>query len=412
MPSPSDLDKLIYLIIQLCREARDYIISNTIRIASLLLALAAILIFLGWPVIRIGPPRLTDGLFSLGINLINSSLIFFVIDVFLPQARRNRVDLEKGISFEAFAKRMKLAKREIRVLTTYFGPFTSMPEHEGVRALARDAIREAIENNKDNDDFRIKILMLKPESEAALLRENDLKFVRGGEPEPVRPLIRETIFQFLEEYQADRTRKYFDKIEVKLYDNIPPFFLLQCDNAISVVHYLPGVTAPKGLRLELTDGSAHAQPYTRAFSYFWEHCNGENIIDRIEHLYINIKAFDLYEPERVYSVAFVGEDCKEHGYKIYTIYLLERHVKVAKKIRDRFLSAKRPPKEQGAEVKPKVELLLSHRGGPFETYSVVDSASAIGDPDDPLMERGFEKYGTHFDYAFVLVPSGKEHHFP
>jgi len=309
---------------------------------------------------------LRDLLLHLGAGLVGAVITFIIFEIYLAEMKKAEGEETKGIDYHEFVKRIRSSYRLIRVLGTY----TYLLSRDHLRHEFREAVSYALRNR---EDIIVQFLLLDPFSDAARQREEDRKDEK---------VIEKIVGNLLELYYLKQD-PIFAKIEVKIYDALPPISLFQCDDRASMSFYPRDQAISQTDRFELSMETPLGKFLTRTFESLWKHRTTKSLE---EYMFLKVRLENpLTRQQEEYRVHFVREE------RIFAFYLLlnKQHDKWA----------------WGLPLSHKEPIALRIRWENSEVDCAGYEIAQGGDEGSGLFERVFElavaKY-ARYDYQKVL----------
>ena len=161
---------------------------------------------------------------NVGTGLVGTALAFLLLNYYLPGISNAYGKRTEGIIYSAIADNIARSRRRVRILSTFVYPLTSHPDYRGVHEEFVNALATAL---RANADLEMRILILDPASDAAKQRSEE------REDDVIRR-IRENLLEF---HRMRSTQKVFRRIDVKLFDRLPPLSMFEWDERASMSFY-------------------------------------------------------------------------------------------------------------------------------------------------------------------------------
>ncbi len=203
--------------------------------------------------------RARDVLLGLGVNLLSSVVFFVLLELYWQKMKRANGKEVDGLDYLKFARNVTRS-RQVRMLGTFFYPFTEHPQHAAERQALLEALRHAA---SQPSCVGIQILFLHPGSWAAQLRAEERK------DEDVIGRILEslaTLRALLSLLDGDKTK---DRIQIRLFARMPPFALFQTDDFASISFYYRDRPISEVTRYEFFRDSPLGEFVEKTFDDLW-----------------------------------------------------------------------------------------------------------------------------------------------
>ncbi len=230
-----------------------------------------------------------DLLLHLGAGLVGAVITFIIFEIYLAEMKKAEGEETTGIDYHQFLRKTRSSYRLIRILTTY----TYLLSCDHLRHEFREALSYILRNRKD---IHVQFLLLDPFSDAARQREEDRKDEK----------VIEKIVGNLVELDYLKQDPIYDKIEVKIYDALPPISLFQCDDSASMSFYPRDQAISQTDRFELSMETPLGKFLTRTFETLWKH-NTTKSLDEYMFLKIRLENPSTRQQEE-HRVHFVREE--------------------------------------------------------------------------------------------------------
>jgi hypothetical protein len=202
--------------------------------------------------------RAKDILLGLGLNLLSSVVFFVLLEVYWRQAKRANGKEVDGFDYAKYARNVKKSQR-VRMLCTFFYPFTNHPAHVRERQMMLEALGEAVRRPSFEG---VRILVLHPTSWAAQLRASE------RQNEDVIARIQESVGT-LRALVAELDGEARHRLEVRLFARMPPFALFQSDDFASISFYYRNRAISEVTRYEFFMDSPIGLFVERTFDDLW-----------------------------------------------------------------------------------------------------------------------------------------------
>lgn len=158
-----------------------------------------------------------------------------------------------GFDYDQYIQDVGSSKRLVRVLST----FTELLNRERFKSKFREALDHAMQTR---NEISIQFLLLDPSSDAAKQRSDDRK---DGN---VIPEIRRNLWE-LHNLKQD---PLYNRIDVKIYNTLPPFSLFQWDEQASLSFYPRDMAVSKAARIEILMEGSLGRFISKSFDAVWE----------------------------------------------------------------------------------------------------------------------------------------------
>lgn len=239
----------------------------------LVLAGAAMIVFAGDE-----GTRWNNGLVNVGSGFIGAVVTFLLFERYLPQISSADGSRHDGFSYSAFAAHVKRSRSRVRVLSTFVYPLTTHPEFQKEKREFVDAVRQAVERNRG---IEIRLLLLDPSSEAAKQRAEERR------DDDVIRRIRENLSELHHLREDPYHREWFRKVEVKLYDRLPPLSVFQWDDRASMSYYPRGKKITETVRFEFATDTPLGTFMHETFEDVW---NDPVTMDLDDYVFLGLRA--------------------------------------------------------------------------------------------------------------------------
>lgn len=292
---------------------------------SLVLSGTAMIVFAGD-----AGTRWNNGLINVGSGFIGAVITFLLLERYLPRISNANGSRRDGFSYSAFAAHVKRSKNRVRVLSTFIYPLTSHPEYQKEKKEFVEAVKRAVEKNRDID---IQILLLDPSSEAAKQRAEERK------DDDVILRIRENLSELYRLREEPYHREVFERVEVKLYDRLPPLSVFQWDDRASMSFYPRQKKITETVRFEFATDTPLGAFMHETFEDVWNDPATKELDDyiflrvQIEHRAtgrtITPRVHFVESPPNSFYV-LLNVDRDEHALALLNGELAHSHVSVAR----------------------------------------------------------------------------------
>ncbi len=216
-------------------------------------------------------------LINMGTGILGAVLTFLLLNQFLPSILNADGRRKQGISYQELAGHVRTSRKRVRILSTFVYPLTSHPEYQPQRKALVDALNHALLNQ---GDLEVQVLLLDPFSDAARQRDEE----RTDDDVILR--IQENLSEL---HRLKHDRYYgqaFSKIEVKLYDRLPPLSIFQWDGRASMSFYPRYEVIHKTARFEFSMDTPLGMFMRDTFENVWQDVK---TIDLDEYIYLTIR---------------------------------------------------------------------------------------------------------------------------
>lgn len=161
---------------------------------------------------------------NVGTGLVGTALAFLLLNYYLPRISNAYGKRTEGITYSTIAANIARSRHRVRILSTFVYPLTSHPDYRGLHDEFMDALATALRANSRLD---VRILILDPASDAAKQRseERDDDVIRR---------IRENLLAL---HRLRSGQEVFRRIDVKLFDRLPPLSMFEWDDRASMSFY-------------------------------------------------------------------------------------------------------------------------------------------------------------------------------
>lgn len=227
-----------------------------------------VLVFVFWSRVQTSTNPTADILLNLGTEFGGAILAFIILELILRRLRLAEGRSRKGFDYKRFIRDIEFSTDRIRVLSTFIYPMSEKLDarrirETGVTPELQTRFFQVIEQRlRDVPDLKIRFLLLDPFSFAAYQREK-------REPgRDIRRNIRENLYH-LYRWRARLEATQRTQVEVRVFDDLPPFALLQADKRNSMIFFERGPIS-KSERFEILDGTPLASFLERSFDTLWE----------------------------------------------------------------------------------------------------------------------------------------------
>lgn len=250
-------------------------------------------------------------LINMGTGILGAVLTFLLLNQFLPSVINADGRRKQGISYQEFAGHVRTSRKRVRVLSTFVYPLTNHPEYQGERKTLVDALNHAL---LAQPDLEVQILLLDPFSDAARQRDEE----RTDDDVILR--IQENLSE-LHHLKHDRYYgQAFGKVQVKLYDRLPPLSMFQWDGRASMSFYPRYEVIHKTARFEFAMDTPLGVFMRDTFENVWQDVK---TVDLDDYMYLTIRIepgagqahvrrvhFLEMEPSRFYVLLNVERDAE------------------------------------------------------------------------------------------------------
>jgi hypothetical protein len=216
-------------------------------------------------------------LVNMGTGILGAVLTFLLLNQFLPTIINADGRQKQGISYQEFASHVRTSRKRVRILSTFVYPLTSHPSYQAERKALVDALNHAIQGQ---GDLEVQVLLLDPFSDAAKQRDEE----RTDDDVILR--IQENLSEL---HHLKRDRYYgqaFSKIQVKLYDRLPPLSIFQWDDRASMSFYPRYEVIHKTSRFEFAMDTPLGVFMRDTFENVWQDVK---TIDLDDYMYLTIQ---------------------------------------------------------------------------------------------------------------------------
>ncbi|HEY0014969.1 MAG TPA: DUF5919 domain-containing protein [Longimicrobium sp.] len=161
---------------------------------------------------------------NVGTGLVGTALAFLLLNYYLPRISNAYGKRTEGITYSAIAANIARSRYRVRILSTFVYPLTS---HSDYRELHDEFVNALATALRANGRLEVRILILDPASDAAKQRseERDDDVIRR---------IRENLLAF---HRLRSGQEVFRRIDVKLFDRLPPLSMFEWDDRASMSFY-------------------------------------------------------------------------------------------------------------------------------------------------------------------------------
>ena len=263
---------------------------RSIALSAFLFLFATLFILGAYLKYRAGHPTRGEYLITMALNGLNSIIFVILFDIYVVESAKNSFKRRQGFTALEFQDRATKANKKIICMSTYFGLITK-EFGEPAQATVRKTITDVLSNNPN---MEMTIIVLSPMSKAADQRYADLRVsmdlknkLQAADGEPGR--FNEALFE-LYDLKYSHHEKY-SELNILTYDSIPPFFMIQFDLDISIIHYLPAVPIQKGNRLDCKAFGYVSSMYEESLQNIQKLCTiqGSHVNDEIKnHVQVTI----------------------------------------------------------------------------------------------------------------------------
>jgi hypothetical protein len=218
-------------------------------------ALSAVLIAVG----SLASDRAREVLLGLGVNLLSSVVFFILLELYWQKMKRANGKEVDGFDYLKFARNVERSK-QVRMLGTFFYPFTEHPQH----AAERDALLAALRKAAEQPSFvGAQVLFLHPASWAAQLRAEERK------DEDVIRRIEESLATLRGLLRLLEGTPARSRVEIRLFARMPPFALFQTDDFASISFYYRDRPISEVTRYEFFRDSPLGEFVEKTFDDLW-----------------------------------------------------------------------------------------------------------------------------------------------
>ncbi|NWF70315.1 MAG: hypothetical protein HXY40_14610 [Chloroflexi bacterium] len=275
--------------------ARRFGVSRREIVTLSVIAMITLLALLVWYFVSDHSAADSSGFFlNWGTELGGALLSFFIFQVIFLRFRETEGKSHQGFDYKQYVADVAKSKKRLRILTTFLYLLSRSSDPKANLALKQKFLQSLTGFVKNNPDGKVRLLFLDPFSYVAYQREEERP------EEQVQRHIKDNLIE-LYKFKQKLPAELQERIEVRVFDALPPFALLQVDNLASIVFFRRGQSITRSPRFEFFTETRLGEFIEQTFDTLWIDEKVTRLLERYMRLTFKVNSQE-------YTAHFVKEE--------------------------------------------------------------------------------------------------------